>query len=148
MHRVVVDTIPVVMPTDTALSNRIVAFAKEQIGTPYRYGCMAPANGFDCSGFVSYVFDHFNIPVPRSSVDFTNKGKEVSLKNARPGDLILFTGTNSRIRVVGHIGIIVTNDTSGILFIHSSSGKEEAVTITQLNDRYKERFVKVIRIIE
>jgi len=133
---------------DSSTSERVVAFAKTLLGTPYQFGCTEPATGFDCSGFINYVFNHFNIEVPRSSVDFTNVGVPVPADSARPGDLILFTGTNSSIRTVGHIGLVVANDTSGISFIHSSSGKEEAVIITPLKGRYVERFVKVIRIVK
>ncbi len=136
------------MIKDSVSPQEVVAFAKTLIGTKYVFGCSAPATGFDCSGFITYVFNHFNIDVPRSSVDFTNEGIPIVLENARQGDLILFTGTNSKIRTVGHIGLVVSNDTSGLSFIHSSSGKENAVIITKLNDTYMVRFVKVIRIIK
>jgi len=132
---------------DSVSPQEVVTFAKTLIGTKYAFGCSAPATGFDCSGFMTYVFNHFNIDVPRSSVDFTNEGISVALDNAHPGDLILFTGTDSRVRTVGHIGLVVSNDTSGLSFIHSSSGKENAVIITKLNDTYMVRFVKVIKII-
>lgn len=142
-----IDSTALPEPADSTLPIKIVAFAKTLIGTPYHFGCMAPSTGFDCSGFISYVFNHFNITVPRSSVGFTNEGRQVQLDEAQPGDLILFTGTNNKIRNVGHIGIIVANETSGISFIHSSSGDEMQVIITKLNDRYMARFVKVIRYI-
>ncbi|MBL7749710.1 MAG: C40 family peptidase, partial [Chitinophagaceae bacterium] len=48
----------------------LVAFAKTLIGIPYLYASTDPIKGFDCSGFITYVFNHFNIAVPRSSVDF------------------------------------------------------------------------------
>ena len=133
---------------NAALPPRVVAFAKTFLGTPYKFACAAPDMGFDCSGFITYVFHHFNIDVPRSSVGFTNEGTSISLANALPGDLILFTGTNSKVRTVGHIGLIVAQDTSGISFIHSSSGNENAVIITHLDERYMARFVKVIRMME
>lgn len=141
------DTI-IAVHEDSTLPVKIVAFAKTLLGTPYQFGCTSPSTGFDCSGFITYVFNHFNIEVPRSSADFTNEGTPIPLANAQPGDLILFTGTDSKIRTVGHIGIIVSNDTAGISFIHSSSGKENAVIITELNERYRTRFVKVTRIVE
>ncbi|MGB8190899.1 MAG: C40 family peptidase, partial [Chitinophagaceae bacterium] len=84
---------------------QVVNFAQTLIGVPYKYASTDPANGFDCSGFITYVFNKFKIAVPRSSVDFTNEGEEVNASDARPGDLILFTGTDSTIRVVGHMGI-------------------------------------------
>lgn len=123
----------------------LVAYAKRWMDVKYKYASSDPAEGFDCSGFISFVFNHFNIAVPRSSVEFTNKGFEVSEANARPGDLILFTGTDSTIKIVGHMGIIVSN-TDSLRFIHASSGKANGVTITTLNDYYKGRFVSVRRI--
>jgi len=123
----------------------LVQYARTMMGVPYKYASSDPAQGFDCSGFITYVFNHFNITVPRSSVDFTNVGKEVKQNEARIGDLILFTGTDSLVRIVGHMGIITENSDS-IRFIHSSSGKADGVTITALNNYYQGRFVKVIDI--
>ncbi len=124
----------------------VVSFAQTLKGVPYKYGSTDPAIGFDCSGFITYVFNHFNIDVPRSSVDFTHVGNEVSTLETRPGDLILFTGTDSTIRVVGHMGIVTKNNKGDLEFIHSTSGKAYGVVTTPLNGYYKGRFVKVIRI--
>lgn len=124
----------------------LVAYAKTLLETPYLYASADPSAGFDCSGFITYVFNHFHIKVPRSSVDFTNQGKQVFLENAKPGDLILFTGTDSSTRRVGHMGIIVSNFEGGIQFIHSTSGGARAVVITPMENYYKSRFVKVIRV--
>ena len=92
------------------------------------------------------MFNHFNITVPRSSIEFTNVVTAIPLKKSKAGDLILFTGTDSTERSVGHMGIIIANDSIQTLFIHASSGKANGVTITPLNDYYKSRFVKVIRV--
>jgi len=124
----------------------VLAFAKKLIGVPYLYASTDPAKGFDCSGFITYVFNHFSIAVPRSSVDFTNVGKEVNYKDAMPGDLILFTGTDSTIRIVGHMGIVESVDNGTLKFIHSTSGKAKGVVITEFGNYYKSRFVKTIRI--
>ena len=131
---------------DSSLPEKIVAFAKTEIGVPYKYCSMTPDGGFDCSGFVNYVFNHFNIKVPRSSVDFTDAGEDVALRNAQPGDLVLFTGTNPHKRVVGHIGIIVSNDSGGISFIQATSGAAYSVVVSPLDKYYMTRFVKVIRV--
>jgi cell wall-associated NlpC family hydrolase len=137
-----------ILPQSVINSERcdLVDFAETLVGIPYKYGCTDPSVGFDCSGFIYYVFNHFNITVPRSSVEYTNLGKEVSIENAKPGDLILFTGTDSTIRVVGHMGI-VTENTDTLHFIHSSSGKIYSVTITPLNKYYLSRFIKIIDIL-
>lgn len=123
----------------------LVAFAKTLIGVPYKYASTNPVEGFDCSGFITYVFNYFRMQVPRSSVDFTNVGKTIRPAEAVPGDLILFTGTDTLETNVGHMGIIV-NNTDSLRFIHASSGKANGVTITPLNEYYKKRFVKVIRV--
>ena len=132
--------------TGDAKPQDVVSYAKTLIGIPYKYASTDPAQGFDCSGFITYVFKHFDISVPRSSVDFTNVPREIPLSDARPGDLVLFTGTDSTIRVVGHMGIIVANENGEISFIHSTSGKAYGVTITPLNKYYMGRFVKIIRL--
>lgn len=126
-------------------ASEIVAFAKTLEGVPYLYASSDPYKGFDCSGFITYVFNHFGIEVPRSSIDFTHVGIEVKIPEAVEGDLILFTGTDTLENFVGHMGII-TDNTDSLRFIHSTSGKKNGVTITALNPHYLQRFVKVIRI--
>lgn len=125
---------------------QVVDFAKTLIGTPYKYASTDPKVGFDCSGFITYVFNHFKIIVPRSSIDFTNVGKPVSSEAAKPGDLILFTGTDSTEKFVGHMGLVVSNQNKQLEFIHSTSGKKYGVTITAYNDYYHSRYMKTIRI--
>jgi cell wall-associated NlpC family hydrolase len=132
--------------TGTTSPSELLSFAKTLIGVPYKYASIDPRQGFDCSGFITYVFNHFNIAVPRSSVDFTNVGKEIPVARSAPGDLILFTGTDSTIPVVGHMGIITENEDNKLHFIHSTSGRQRGVVITPFEDYYKSRFVKVIRI--
>ena len=126
----------------------LINFAKSLIGTPYVYASSNPSVGFDCSGFITYVFNHFGMNVPRSSKDFEDEGITIPLEKSKRGDLILFTGTDSTERFVGHMGIIVNNNSEGISFIHSTSGKAHGVVITKLNDYYMGRFVKVVRILK
>ena len=132
--------------TRNVTPQQVVAFAHTLQGVPYKYASTDPSIGFDCSGFITYVFRHFNIVVPRSSVDFTDEGREVKPAEASPGDLILFTGTDSTIHIVGHMGIVTDNNDGNISFIHSTSGKANGVTVTPLNRYYQTRFVKVIRV--
>lgn len=132
--------------TGAVKPEELVAFARTLDSVPYQYASSDPKSGFDCSGFVTYVFNHFGIQVPRSSVDFTNVGKEIDRSKAKAGDLILFTGTDSSVRTVGHMGIVVSASADSLAFIHSSSGKANGVVVTPLNGYYGGRFVKVIRI--
>jgi len=132
--------------TGSTIPDSLVAFGKSLVGTPYLYASSDPENGFDCSGFITYVFNHFGIAVPRSSVDFINVGFEMPKEFAGPGDLILFTGTDSTIRIVGHMGIVESNESGNLLFLHSTSGKAYGVVISPLKGYYETRFVKVIRV--
>jgi lipoprotein Spr len=133
---------------ETLCPDDLLTFAQSLIGTRYRSASANPLYGFDCSGFVSYVFKNFNIPVPRSSYEFASVGEKISLTDARPGDVILFTGTHTRSRRIGHIGIVMSNDSSDITFIHSTSGKKHGVTISAMDKRYRKRFVKVVRLLK
>ncbi len=133
------------IPIKEVTTQELVGFAKTLVGIPYKYASKDPSIGFDCSGFISFVFNHFDIEVPRSSVGFTNIGKEIELQNAREGDLILFTGTVDSIRIVGHMGII-TENADTLKFIHSTSGRAYGVTVSNFTDHYKKRFVKVARV--
>lgn len=124
-----------------------VAYSKKFLGTPYKYGSAIPENGLDCSGFITVVFNHFNVKVPRSSINFTDEGFEVDIKNAKPGDIILFTGLDNESGIVGHMGIIISVG-DNIQFIHSASGRNVGVIINNFSGYYKTHFVKVIRILQ
>ncbi|MEP6583172.1 MAG: C40 family peptidase [Ginsengibacter sp.] len=144
---VINDSVPAIrLETSKLKPDNLVTFAESLIGTPYKYGSTDPSLGFDCSGFITYVFNHYNIKVPRSSKDFINTGIEVPFDKSRKGDLILFTGTDSTERIIGHMGIVVSNDNDGLKFIHSTSGKSYGVVITDFNQYYRGRFVKTIRV--
>ncbi|MBB6126737.1 C40 family peptidase [Mucilaginibacter lappiensis] len=135
------------LSTDSVSADTLLHFAQSLLGTRYRSRCSDPLVGFDCSGFVSYVFKKFNFNVPRSSCEFISVGQKVRLEDARPGDIILFTGTKKHTRRIGHVGIVYCNSSDEFKFIHSTSGKEHGVTISNMDERYKRRFVQVIRLL-
>ena len=134
--------------SNIALRDSIINYAQEYIGTPYVWAGTNPS-GFDCTGFVYYVFKKFGIKVSRASSGYEHFGKEIELNNSFPGDIILFTGTNSAIRKIGHAGIILRNKNGIVDFIHSSSSKRHfGVTITRYNESgYVKRFLKVISVL-
>ena len=132
--------------TKNVKADQLVYFAETLIGTPYKYASADKEKGFDCSGFITYVFNHFNISVPRSSVDFTNAGTPIPFLDAKKGDLILFTGSDKTGWIVGHMGIITENNNGKVKFIHSASGNNRGVMISDISPYFFERFVKVIRV--
>lgn len=105
----------------TSLAQQIVEYSKNFLGVRYRYGGYS-TSGFDCSGFVKYVYAHFGINVPRSSADYAGFGKRVSRENLRPSDILLFD-TDGGNWDVSHVGIYIGGDK----FIHASTTKGKVV---------------------
>ncbi len=143
----VVNTIPITNPIQSSLTLRdsIVNFGMEYLGTPYlAAGCTK--DGFDCSGYVYFVYQHFNIKVPRSSIQYKNFGKEVPLDKLKKGDILLFLSPTRN--VIGHVGIVINPNGNETEFIHSSSGHEMKVIISSLKTKgYAKRFVKAVNVL-
>ena len=70
----------------------VVDYAMQFVGNPYVWGGTSLTNGADCSGFVMSVFGHFGISLPHSSYMLRSCGRAVSYSNAKPGDLICYSG--------------------------------------------------------
>jgi peptidoglycan endopeptidase LytE len=121
----------------TSRPDQLISYAKQFIGTPYRYAGGSP-KGFDCSGFVRYVFDNFDIDLPHSAGDQYNQGRKISAEEAVPGDLVAFkTG-----KYISHSGIYL----GGGKFISSTSS--QGVVITSVHDPYwSDHFLGFSRII-
>jgi cell wall-associated NlpC family hydrolase len=85
-------------------------------GFRYRLGEKSLEDGFDCSGFVSYVLGYFDIKTKRSSSDQFTEGSKVPVEQARSGDLVFFGGKSS----ISHVAIVVSNDEKGLVVVHST----------------------------
>jgi peptidoglycan DL-endopeptidase CwlO len=101
----------------TASAARVLATADRYLGTRYRYGGDTPAAGFDCSGFVQYVFGRNGIDLPRNSRQQATAGRALaaSVDSLQPGDLMLFSSKGVRI---DHVAIYVGNNR----ILHSTAG--------------------------
>jgi len=104
------------------LGSRVAQFARRLVGVPYRWGGDSPLTGFDCSGFVRFVYAHFGLNLPHSSYADFGLGVSVSRQSLRPGDLVFFDG-------VGHVGMYVGNGR----FIHAPH-TGTSVQVTSLSD--------------
>jgi cell wall-associated NlpC family hydrolase len=125
----------------------VLEYAKKFLGTPYCYACSEPGKGFDCSGFVNFVFKNFNINLPRSSKDFKDLGSALKPEEFKVGDVLVFYGFQDS-KNIGHVGIISEANGMNSKFIHASSGKKQGVIISDLGSAaYSKRFYKCINVI-
>ncbi|MCX8131835.1 MAG: SH3 domain-containing protein [Clostridia bacterium] len=125
------DTIPQEEQTDSKpLGQKVIEYASTLLNAKYKYGGNTPEEGFDCSGFVKYVFASFNINMERTAASQANQGITVEKDKLLMGDLVFFdtngTGTN-----INHVGIYIGDGK----FIHAASPRYN-VTITSLSDAY------------
>jgi len=123
-----------------ARGNPLIDRALGALGTRYRYGGNAPDTGFDCSGFIRWVYQDLAAQLPRSAYALSQfDAIEVQRDALKPADLVFFRIT--RARSISHVGMYMGNGQ----FIHapSSGGR---VRIDSLNDTYwRQRLVKARR---
>lgn len=108
------------------------------LGIDYKYGGTT-TKGFDCSGFVGYVFDKFKIDLPRTSSSMYAEGNKVKREDLRPGDLVFF---NTSGKGVSHVGIYVGNNK----FAHASTSKGTRIDSLGM-DYYNDRYIGAKRIL-
>lgn len=121
------------------LGQQIANFAKGFLGVPYAWGGISPG-GFDCSGFVYYVYSHYGVSLPRVADEQYEFGQRVSVTDMQPGDLVFYSTYTPG---PSHVGIYVGNGQ----FVHASSGADQ-VTITAMSKAYyNERFLGAFRIV-
>ncbi len=102
----------------------VVSIALQYLGTPYVWGGSSPATGFDCSGFVAYVFAQVGISLPHHAASQYGYGIAVPREQLAPGDLVFFDG-------LGHVGIYIGNGQ----FVHAPH-TGDVVKISSLYDSW------------
>jgi len=125
-------------------ADAIISYAKTFLGVPYRYGGSTPS-GFDCSGFINYIFGNFGFSLVRSSFGLADLGETIALSNIQPGDLLFFKGSNINSSTVGHVAMVVEVAPNTLKFIHSANGGvriENFVT----SKYYTQRYIKAKRL--
>lgn len=123
----------------------IKALGLNLVGTPYKWAGETPA-GFDCSGFVMYVYQKAGIKLPHNANKISYIGKEVTEDQAQVGDVILFGSRDGDKHRAYHAGIIYDNTDGEIKVIHCIS---KGVHISDnYNDYWKSRVMLITNIID
>lgn len=117
----------------------VVEFAKTFIGTPYVYGGTSPS-GFDCSGFVYYVYKYFGVTLNRVAQDQSRNGYIVERADLKPGDILLFSRTLDG--HITHVGIYVGDGK----FIHSPQTGKTVEIVSMSTGYYNYGYVGARRI--
>jgi len=117
-----------VIPASDAM-NDLAIYAMSLADTPYRFGGNSPERGFDCSGFVRYVFKQsLAWQLPRTSLEMSRVGEPLTEDQLHPGDLVFF---NTQQQSYSHVGIYVGENR----FVHApKSGK--AISIANMKESY------------
>ena len=125
--------------------NEIISYAKEFLGTPYKYSGTSPL-GFDCSGFIYYVMGNFGFRLTHSSYGMAEFGETVMLSKVRPGDLLFFKGRNINSTNISHVAMVIENGPDGIKMIHSSTSRGVVIDNFSKSKYFIPRFLKAKRL--
>ena len=122
-------------PQPSSRGARVASIATRYLGVPYRWGGSSPTTGFDCSGFVMFLYRQVGVSLPHNAAMQYRHGRAVSRGSLRRGDIVFFNG-------LGHDGIYL----GGGRFIHASSSGD-VVKISRLSEGwYSSRYVGARRL--
>jgi cell wall-associated NlpC family hydrolase len=122
-------------PRPPSRGARVASIAARYLGIPYRWGGSSPSTGFDCSGFVMYLYRQVGVSLPHNAAMQYRHGRAVSWGSLRRGDIVFFNG-------LGHNGIYL----GGGRFIHSPNSGD-VVKISRLSEGwYSSRYVGARRV--
>lgn len=120
------NVVPTGAPLKSCVGETIVSTAMQYQGVPYKWGGTSP-KGFDCSGFVQYIYLQNGKSLPRTADKQFEMGKPVGVKDLQPGDVVFFTTYE---KGPSHCGIYYGQGK----FVHASSS--HGVTVSLLTDSY------------
>jgi cell wall-associated NlpC family hydrolase len=120
----------------TERAAQVVKLAQRYLGTPYKWGGASPRTGFDCSGFVQWLYASVGVRLPRTTWQQMKAGRPVARDQLQPGDLLFFGNGD-------HEGLYIGNG----LFIHATH-TGDVVKISSLGDQwYRDRFLMARRVV-
>ncbi|PHR42974.1 MAG: hypothetical protein COA32_16945 [Fluviicola sp.] len=121
--------------TISAPREKLLKRSEELIGVPYQWAGASP-NGFDCSGFTSYLMEtELNKKLDRRAVDQYNSAKKIKRKHVKPGDFVFFDNGSG----VSHVGIVYSTNNNSIQMIHSSTSVGISIVDIYQSSYWKQR---------
>ena len=122
--------------------SKILTNAKKYLGGKYVWGGTKP-KGFDCSGYVQYLYEKEGVALPRTAYEQSKVGMYVSRKELKKGDLLFFLTNKKRNIPITHVGMYLGNDK----FIHAASRKKGIIISSLSKSKYSRLYIKAKRII-
>ena len=121
--------------TGSDIGKQMAKFGCQYIGNKYVYGGLSLTDGIDCSGFTYRIYENFGYTLPRTSYAQRSVGKEVSLENAQPGDLVCYSG---------HVGLYI----GGGYIVHASNSKPYPKGGIKVNKANYRDIITIRRVVE
>lgn len=138
------NTVVTNLPSTGDKGTDVVNFATQFLGYKYVLGGTTPSTGFDCSGFVYYIYNQCGISISRSLSAQASAGAHVDKSQLQPGDILIFsTGVAGQENKLGHSGIYIGNNQ----MIHAANSRRGVVTDTIASGYYKDNYIKARRVI-
>jgi cell wall-associated NlpC family hydrolase len=116
----------------------VAHLAEQYVGSPYRWGGTSPA-GFDCTGFVMWVYSQFGVSLPHDEAGQLASGRTVSTDSLQPGDVVIFANTYKS--GLSHSGIYVGDGE----FVHAADERHGVVLSPLWDDYWGPRLVGATR---
>ena len=127
-------------PAAAADGTQVVSLATQLVGAPYAFGGASPS-GFDCTGFVMWVYSQFGVSLPHNEAGQLNSGASVGADDLQPGDVVVFANTYRA--GLSHAGIFIGDGK----FVHAGD-ERQGVLVSNLWDSYwGPRFVGASRVL-
>jgi cell wall-associated NlpC family hydrolase len=125
----------------TPVAAKVVRLARSLVGTPYKWGGYSPGTGFDCSGFIWYVYHQNGVDLPRISWQQLGAGSPVQRSDIRPGDLVFHQVDKDGKSL--HVGIVTERGT----FVHSPSSGRRVMESSLNSPFWSEHYLSARRVL-
>jgi cell wall-associated NlpC family hydrolase len=122
---------------EMSVRKNVTGWAENYIGTNYKYAGTNPDQGFDCSGFTSFVMKEFDIKISHGSSQQAKQGRQIDMDDLQPGDLVFF-GSKKGIQ---HVALVSEVTKEGIICVHATNTRGVVKENISTSDYWKKRIL-------